>query len=641
MPAMNTAKHIVIGTAGHVDHGKTALVKALTGVDTDRLKEEKERGLSIELGFAPFRLPSGRVAGIVDVPGHERFVRTMLAGAPGMDVVLFVVAADEGVMPQTIEHLDILELLRTQAGIVVLTKADLVDAEWLDLIESDLRDKLRGTFLTSAPILRVSATTGAGLLELTEAIDRAAELAQARVAAGPFRMPIDRCFSVAGFGTVVTGTALSGQVAAGDVVELQPLGVETRVRNVEVHDQAVDEAGAGQRVALNLVGVDLDQVARGDVVASRGAFRPTKVLEVSILWLDHAARPLRHGDPVRLHLGTAELLPHVALLGMDEIPPGGRGFAQLRLNRPTVCARGDRFVLRTYSPMITAGGGTVLLTCPKRHRRSDPAVLADLAAIESGQPEAIVSALVRQRAPGAVRVEELVREAALSEEEVRAAVSALTDRGFLLPLAGRDLCMSREAFASASTRVADVLQAFHAAEPLKRGTPREALRAALPAALDEEAARAVLATMEQHGIVQSDRDLVGLADHAAELAPEVEALAQRIQEVTRRRGATAPTGEELQTEIGKPGPDVGEVVRYLIDRGDLVRVEEFLYHAEALGAIADSLRAAIIARGPVSVSDFRQLIAVSRKYAVPLLEHFDRVGMTRREGDLRALRKSE
>ncbi len=381
-----TDSFIIVGTAGHVDHGKTRLVKALTGVDTDRLREEQERGISIELGFAPLPLGSGVVAGIVDVPGHERFVKNMLAGAGGVDLVLFVVAADEGVMPQTREHLDILELLHVQKGIVALTKTDLVDQDWLQLVQEEVRGALAGTRFADAPIIPVSSITGEGLDRLRLALEKMAAAVQPKPRAGPARLPIDRIFTITGFGTVLTGTLFSGSIRSGDVLVIMPSEVQGRVRSLQVHGKKTEDAHAGQRVAVNLAGVEVGEVERGDVLTTPGAFTPVRRLTAWLHALEHAPRPLKNWQRVRFHLGAKETLGRLRLLDQDELPPGADTFVQIELEEPVVAAVHDRFVIRQYSPVTTVGGGEIVEVGGLRHRRFRTEVLERLKRKLSGSP---------------------------------------------------------------------------------------------------------------------------------------------------------------------------------------------------------------------------------------------------------------
>jgi selenocysteine-specific elongation factor len=428
-----TSQHFIIGTAGHVDHGKTALIRALTGAETDRLREEQERGMSIDLGFASFQLPSGRLAGVIDVPGHERFLKNMLAGAGGIDLVVLVIAADEGVMPQTREHLDILNVLQARSGLVAITKADLVDEEWLELVRDEIAGALQGTFLEGAPMLAVSSVTGQGLAELTATLDRLAEQVPTRPIVGPWRLPVDRAFTIGGFGTVVTGTLIAGVARVGDRVAVLPRGVETRVRGLQVHGSPATVVEAGTRVAMNLAGVGLEGVERGDVAAPPGVYQPTLALDVRLDVLKSCPREVKNRTRVRVHLGAAEVLARLNLLDADALQPGDSGLAQLRLESPTVAAKGDRYVLRFYSPMTTIGGGAVIDPHPPRHRRFAAAVLQNLAVKEKGTPAELVAEAVqrgglRPAAPAAV-----AQALGMPVTEAQALVAELVAEGTLIP----------------------------------------------------------------------------------------------------------------------------------------------------------------------------------------------------------------
>ncbi|MCS6860709.1 MAG: selenocysteine-specific translation elongation factor, partial [Abditibacteriales bacterium] len=466
--------HLIIGTAGHVDHGKTTLIRALTGINTDRLKEEQERGMSIELGFAHFHLPSGRVAGIVDVPGHERFVKNMLAGAAGMDVVLLVIAADEGIMPQTREHLDILQLLEAKKGIVVLTKADLVDEEWLELVQEDVRTQLAGTFLKDAPIVPVSAPTGKGLKELSLTIDAVCAETPARDASAAFRLPVDRSFIIEGFGAVVTGTAIAGRVHVGETVDILPQQIEARVRHIEVHGKEVEVAEAGQRVALNLSGVSRSEVQRGDVVAARGSMQPTKVIDVKLRLLPNAKLPLKDGGQTRLYLGTAEYLPYTFLLEKREMKPGETGYVQFRFDAPMVCARGDRFVIRSYSPMFTIGGGIVLEPHARKHRRFHAETIRELKALEAASDVLATAETVLQRAGTAGVTANALRQSLATTPEATAQILRELERQNLVRLGGGATpYLHRAVYDDLCQQIVGALDNFHRTNPLRQGMPRE------------------------------------------------------------------------------------------------------------------------------------------------------------------------
>jgi len=471
-------KRIIIGTAGHIDHGKTALVRAMTGVDTDRLKEEKKRGISIELGFAPLTLPHGQSAGIVDVPGHERFVRQMLAGAFGMDLVLLIIAADEGIMPQTREHLDIIQLLGIKQGIVVITKMDLVDEEWLMMVEEDIREYLADTDLKAWPVIAVSSLDGRGIPELLNLIEQLAAEVQEKPALGQIRLPIDRVFTMTGFGTVVTGTLWSGRIKLNDALQVLPQEQTVRVRTLHVHNHKVEEALAGQRVAVNLQGIDISDIQRGNVLASPGFLKPTHRVSANLRLLKSSPRPLKNWARVRFHLGTDECLGRVVLLEHDELQPGGQGYVQIVMEEPVVCAKGDRFVIRFYSPVTTIGGGTVIDPHPPKQKRFNEAVLEEIAVKEEGDLLEVVMQEFNKRPDRIVSVEELSATAHSGTEETEEILAELHRQGLVQPLRveSRDLYISSLGLEQNTQRITQVLAEYHRRYPLRRGFPREELR---------------------------------------------------------------------------------------------------------------------------------------------------------------------
>lgn len=628
-------KHIIIGTAGHVDHGKTALIKALTGTDTDRLKEEKERGMSIELGFAHLELPSGVAAGIVDVPGHERFLKNMLMGAGGTDVVMLVVAADEGVMPQTVEHLDILRLLHVPAGLIVLTKIDLApDEEWIALLEQEIRQAVAGTFLEQAPIVRVSSRTGEGLDTLRAELDRIASAVRERSAAGAFRLPIDRVFTMPGFGTVVTGTVASGRVRVGDTVEILPAGRTARVRQVQSHGMKSEEAVAGSRAALNLAGVAVEDVQRGDVCATPGTLQATHFVDARLQVLPRLERPLVHRTRIRFHAGTAEVLGRVALLDRDELAPGESGLVQFWLEEPTAVAPGDPFVVRLYSPMVTLGGGVVLQPGARRHRRFQQEVIEGLRVRESGAPVERLERAVYEAGEGGVTLTSLAQGLQRPIEEVRAQANELLQTGALVALS-EQLVVHRDRWASLQERVQTTLDAFHRANPLREWMPREELRARAARAIPGAVFGLILGRLASEGAIEVAAEGVRRAGHRVTLTAAQEALAARLEERLRQNPFSPPLLADL---VAAEGPAAREVLDALVEVGRAVRVAEGFYlHTEAMDRIKELVAQRIAERGRITAADLRDLTQSSRKYAVPILEHLDSVRFTRRVGDERVL----
>jgi selenocysteine-specific elongation factor len=638
--------HGIIGTAGHVDHGKTTLVRALTGVDTDRLPEERRRGISIDLGFAALQLPGGSVAGIVDVPGHERFVRNMVAGASGVDLCLLVVAADEGVMPQTREHLDIVLLLGVARAVVAITKADLVEPAWLELVEDDVRALLAPTPLRAAPLVRVSAVRGEGLDTLRRLLEEGLVGAAAHQDRGFVRLPVDRVFSVPGFGTVVTGTLTSGAVALEDRLELLPGGRPVRVRGIEVHGRPLERAGAGQRVALNLAGIDRAEARRGDVVATPGTLKAETLWTVRLRALERVtpwraggeAPPLRHGDALHVHVGTAEAVGRLALLEGEALARGQEGFAQLRLDRPLAVGRGDRFIVRSYSPVVTVGGG-VVLAVGSRVRRGDVAALASLAALERGAPEDLL--LEAARGPVPLPAAEVARKAGLPASEADPVLDQLVVTGRLGALddGGVRLLAWPSTWDALRRGVLAQVEAYHAQHPLRPGLPREELRQVALRGLDARAAAAVVAALAAAGDLRVHGEHVASPAFAPSLPlPWVEP-AERLVALLAAAGLTPPSVPEALAAAGFPGDGAArrEFLAFLEQQGRLVRVGELCFAPQAVAAAAERVRAFLRVHGAMTVAELRDLLGVTRRHAVPLAEYLDASHVTRREGDVRRL----
>lgn len=629
--------YIIVGTAGHVDHGKTVLVKALTGVDTDRLKEEKERGISIELGFAPLTLPSGRQLGLVDVPGHERFIRQMLAGAGGMDLVMLVVAADEGVMPQTREHLAIIDLLQVKQGLIVLTKIDLVDAEWLELVREEVRQAVQGTVLAGAPIIPVSAVTGAGLPALLDRLDALAATTPPRPARGGVRLPIDRVFSITGFGTVVTGTLWSGTIRTGDELEILPEGIKTKVRNLQVHGRNVKEALAGQRVAVNLAGVEKEVISRGSSLLTPGFLRTTRRLDASVRFLDNA-RDLANRSRIRFYLGTAAALGRIILLERDIVKGGERALVQLLMEEPVVATREDRFILRSYSPMETIGGGMVIDPAAPRHRRFDPAVLASLEQRLQGSPPSILAQIIREERYG-LDWQEAAARAALTPEQTKTLLQEMAGRGELALLAAdNDLyAVSNERLDAWWQDAARALAAFHHQYPLRPGLAREELRSRYFARLPARIFQALLERWAREGRMQLTASTVALAGFKPEFSSRQEELLQALVERYRSARWQPPTFNEVGTAYNLTPEELEELLHYLTREGVLVKInDEFYWHREAFVSAREIVKS-LGQGGPFGLAEVRDALGSSRKFVLPFLEYLDRIKFTRRQGDRRVV----
>ncbi|PYM22899.1 MAG: selenocysteine-specific translation elongation factor [Candidatus Rokuibacteriota bacterium] len=628
-------RHVVVGTAGHIDHGKTSLVKALTGTDTDRLPEEKARGITIDLGFAFLEEPDGLTIEVVDVPGHERFVKNMLAGVGGIDLAMLVIAADEGVMPQTREHLAICSLLHIRTGLVVLTKTDTVESDWIELVRDDVATLVRGTFLEGAPVVPVSAKTGAGLDELRATLRRLAATVPARGTDQLPRLPIDRVFTIKGFGTVVTGTLAAGALGVDDRVEVFPRGLVAKIRGLQAHGHAVERSVAGQRTAVNLQGLERAAVERGDVIGMAGTLSATTLADVVLEILHDAPRPLKSRDRVRLHAGTSEIMARALLLEGAELAPGKRGFARLRLEAPLVALAGDRFVIRSYSPIVTIGGGTLLDTDPPRLKR--PARLAHLNVLESGAPEAVVEEHVRGAGVGGIRLPALVARVPFGPARTRRLLDALAAAGRVTAV-DRDWSLHADAVARLRGLVTAALEQFHRAQPLRGGMSREELRVRAANA-DERVFAHVLGALDAEGAVRVDRDKVRLAAHELRLSAVQQTAVDRLEREFREAAAAPPSAEEALGRAGLAGDEEHELFQLLVESRKLVRVKESLFfHAAALEAIQDKLVALLRERKEIGPGDVKDLLGISRKYAIPLLEYFDARRVTTRVGERRVLR---
>jgi selenocysteine-specific elongation factor len=632
-------KQVVLGTAGHIDHGKTQLIKTLTGIDTDRLKEEKERGITIDLGFAHFRCDDGTEVGVIDVPGHERFVRNMLAGVGGIDLVMLVIAADEGVMPQTREHLAICQLLRIKSGLVALTKTDLVDEDWLDLVTEDTREFLKGSFLEDKPIVPVSSKTGQGLTELMQAIQTLVAAVPPKQVEGKFRLPIDRVFTIRGFGTVVTGTLFSGTIHVEDRVEIYPKELRVKVRGLQVHNASVAEAVAGQRTAINLQGIEKVDLERGDILGRPGEFAPTFMLDAVLQHLPDAPRPLRHRARVRLHLGTSEIMGRVILLDRDELAPGEEAYVQFRLESPAVALPRDHYVIRSYSPVQTIGGGVLLEVQPSKHRRYEEGLASHFRLLSEGTPESVVAHHLQQAAHEGLRLTSFLPHTELPEPRLREVATQLQRTGRARTVnAEMGWYIHTEAFHSLMAALQRHLETFHRQNPLKPGTSIEELRAKVRG-LDERVCLLALEDLQQRGIVVIERERVRLATHQVALDDTRERLLNQLEAELLAAGYQPPRSEEMfeKLRVGK-GHD-RELLQVLIDQGRAVRLKEnVIFHrtnvekAEAL--LVEFLRL----HREITPIEFKDLLAISRKYAIPLLEYFDSQRVTIRIGDKRILR---
>ena len=617
----------VVGTAGHVDHGKSTLVKALTGIDPDRLRVEKEREMTIDLGFAWLRLPSGAEVSIVDVPGHERFVKNMLAGIGGIDLALLIVAADEGVMPQTREHLAILNLLRVKRGIVVITKKDLVDQEWLTLVMSDVRETLKGTALESAQMVAVSSVTGEGIKELIQLIETELKSTPRRPDTGRPRLPIDRVFSVAGFGTVVTGTLIDGRLTVGLELEVLPKGLKVRVRGLQAHKKKVDEMSPGTRTAVNLTGVDANELARGDVLTTPGWLRPTEASDVKLRVLPGAPMSVTHNASVILYIGTSEVPARVRLLDADELKPGETSWAQVHTEKPIVAVKGDYFIIRNSAG--TLGGGEIVDPYGRRHRRRQQSVLERLSVMERGSPEEVVLKALEASEGSECRV--LASRANMAWADVQGVLQSLADGKRVVALAERvgqnTLVYSSPGWKSLQDKVRQVLEQYHRQYPLRKGASKEELRSRLNASAP--AFVSILRRMQAEGVLVEEGATARLPAHQVRLAPEQQAAAERYLRALTEKPYSPPGDVTVDPNL----------LNVLIDQRKVVRcTEDVVFAASAYDDMARQVTERIKQQGKITVAEMRDMFSTSRKYALALAEYLDQQHVTRRVGDERVLR---
>jgi len=637
---MSNAQHLVLGTAGHIDHGKTALIKALTGTDTDRLREEKERGISIQLGYAELELPSGTTMSVVDVPGHEKFIRNMVAGATGIDIFLLVVSADDGVMPQTREHMAIIELLGIPQGVVALTKIDLVDEEMVELVKADVEEFLSTTLYKGAPITAVSSKTGAGLPQLLGTLEDAASKAKAaHQMSGAARLPIDRVFTLKGIGTVVTGTLWSGQICAEDSLKVLPDDLPARARTVQVHDRSVTCAEAGQRVAVNLSGISKERLARGQMIVKGEGLRPTYMVDAKISLLDSSPQ-LKYGAQVRLHHGTADATAKLMFADRDQLRPAESCYAQVRLKTKIVPVQGDRFILRSLSPVTTIGGGVVIDPNPKKHGKGNEHVRR-LQILEKGNPTEVVSLLLNEAAPAGLTLEELKTSSRLPTSQIKEAlvnpeVAALKKS----PVPGGFLYFSPKAVSKLEKDILKALKKRQEQAPADPSMTSEDLAKITALPSQSASFQALLSGLTESGKVTASKQRYFLASAKVRLSSKQQQLFDSIALSLKESWLTPPSLRELTATSGVIDKDTKIVIKLLEEKGLAIKVKPDLYYSPAA---VEQARQTVVDRcrktGKITLAEFRDLMGVSRKFAQALLEYFDRTGLTRRVEDYRVLRK--
>lgn len=628
-------KNIIIGTAGHVDHGKTALIRALTGIETDRIKEEKKRGITIELGFAYLDLPNGEKAGIIDVPGHEKFVKNMLAGAGGIDLALLVVAADEGFMPQTREHLGILSLLNIPEGLIVVTKKDMVDEDWLEVVCEDIREEVKGTFLESAPILTVSSYTGEGIEDLRQAIfaliDQSSQIKNPNT---PFRIPVDRVFSIEGFGTVITGTLIEGQMSVGDLVTIYPKGLQTKIRNLQVHSHDVTTAYAGQRVAVNLAGLKKTDLEKGDVVAQSDSMHTTMMLDVKLSILKNCNRDIFNGTRLHLYHGARDILCKCILMDREVVSAGDEAYAQLRLEEEIAAKTGDRFILRFYSPVETIGGGVILDSNPMKHKRNDPAVLAALNIKDTGSEKEKIEEALKEYSSRYETTAFLKTHTNIDSELFDSIVQVLLEQGQVFPI-NSNVVIHKAFLQSMEQRAEKLLTRYHEENPLRAGMKRDEFRSKLFPDQDIAVADKVTDYMVKDGVLTTPQGAVALASFAVQFSADQEKLMAQLEKVFLDGGYAVPSLDEVAAQFSKEKA-FKQVLESMITAGKLIKLtDQILYHVDVYQQALKLAMDYVAEHGQITLGETRDLLGSSRKYTLALLEYWDRKNITKKVGEAR------
>ncbi|MBN2261170.1 MAG: selenocysteine-specific translation elongation factor [Clostridiales bacterium] len=626
--------NVIIGTAGHIDHGKTTLIRALTGIETDRLKEEKIRGITIELGFAYFDLPSGRRAGIVDVPGHEKFIKNMLAGVNGIDLVLFIVSAEEGIMPQTVEHFDILNILNVEKGIVVITKADMVDEDMLQLVEEDIKDFIKGTVLQDSPIIPVSAINGMNLELLTETIDSETAKIKDHNDQASFRLNIDRVFTMKGHGTVVTGTLLEGMISINDEIEIYPENIKTKARNIQVHGISVETAYAGQRTAINLANIKKEELMRGDVMAKPHSMVSSSIIDVKLKLLSHSKRELSHGSRIRFYHGTQEIMARLILLNEEIISPGDEVLAQLRLERPLACKYGDRFVVRFYSPVETVGGGVIIDPKANKHKRYHNEIIESMILKEKGSIDALIASMINDDKELFVSLNDIMKQFGESEDLVKEGIELLKNEGVIHELVEGYYC--HEFKINQSTEALIVfLNEFHDKNSLKSGIGQEEVRSRFFKEVKKNHFDILMKYLIDQDIIKSSMGIISLKNFKIKLNDIQMKAKNRILETFTLAALKPPSLKQLQDEYSKKD---FELINILINEDKLVKINSDLIFEKNfyLKAKQDIIKY-MEENKMIKVKDLKDIMDISRKYSVPLLEHFDDIKLTKRVADYRIL----
>lgn len=640
-------REIVLGTAGHVDHGKTSLIRALTGIETDRLKEEKKRGITIELGFAYLDLPCGHRLGIVDVPGHEKFVKNMVAGVTGMDLVAFIIAADEGIMPQTVEHFEICRLLGVKKGLVVLTKKDMVEEDWLEMVQDEIRDFCEGSFLEEAPIIPVSSITGEGIDRVRETLDQFVRQHNFQEVFGPFRLPVDRVFAMKGFGAVVTGTSISGRTNIGEDLRIYPSDNVAKVRGIQVHSESVETVEAGHRTAINLQGVDTATIERGMILATPDSLQPNYMLDCQFLYLASNAKSLKHRKRVRVHLGTAEIIGRISLLDRDELEPGDEAGVQLLLEKPVAVWPDDHFVIRSYSPVATIGGGRVLGNVSPRKRKrlseNDRRYNRELIRIlAAGTMEERALALLKESGARGLTFDDLAVRLGLFGKHLKKALNdPLSTKKMVVVDSAAQRYVDVEIAEKTKNEMLQYLGKYHLANPLLTGLVREELRLSIGKVIDQKVFAYCLNELLRKGDIVQEESMIRLAGHEVALKADEEALQGELLGWYESRGLSTPTVRETMDHFAEYSEKmVKGVLDLLLREGKLVKISETLYYDRVLiDDLVEKVMNEIKSKGEIDAPGFKNLTGLTRKFSIPILEYLDRIKLTIRVGDARILRK--
>lgn len=633
-------KHIIIGTAGHIDHGKTTLIRAITGRNTDRLKEEQKRGISIELGFTYFDLPNGERAGIIDVPGHEKFIKNMLAGVIGIDIVMLVVAADEGVMPQTLEHLSILDLLGIKKGFVVITKTDLVDEDWLELVEEEIREQVEGTFLEDSSFIKVSSTKNEGIKDVIEKVMEYSGELEEKEDTDLAYFPIDRSFVMPGFGTVVTGTLLSGKINVGEEMEIFPEEITGRVRTLQVHDKDEETAYAGQRVAMNIAGIKKEEAPRGSVIAPIGTLKKTMMLDVKVKLLKHLDRSIPNRTRVRLYIGTKEILCRLILLDRDELLPGEETFAQLRLEEEIVAKRKDRFIIRFYSPMFTIGGGEIVETNPSKHKRFDDEIVSELEIKADGSKEEVLEQVILDKSPEFPSLKELISYTAIVEDVLNERIEALKFQGKVMKfsLTKDEYIIHKAYFEGVKDNIEEELKKFHTKYPLKTGMSKEEIRSKYLKFAPTKLGESIIDRFIKLDYLIQDKEYIRLKNFEISLNDEQEKIKDEIMNLMNESNFNTLKREEMIAKLDIKKDEFDEVFNYLINIEEIIRLSEDVYLSKGdLNKGIEKLKEFITENGSVSIAEFRDVLGSNRKVSLVLLEYADQIKVTLRDEDKRVL----